>query len=140
MKRLAAVLIVMSFLDVPILTVPILSAQASSDPGLLRQQESLLAKRADVQRRIQNAQRNLRQVETDRKDKLEELAELCSARADLNSRHAFSKDIDDEIAVQTRNLHGIEGQRSDCLEELDGLYQGLGDINRDIADCDRRLN
>jgi chromosome segregation ATPase len=114
-------------------------AQSGNDPALLKRQEGLISKRADLQRNIQNAERQLHKVELDRRDKLEELEQLCGARAELNQRHSFSKDIDNEIANQTRNLRTIEGQRSDYLEELEALHMGLSQVNRDVADGDRQL-
>ena len=123
------------------LMIPPFAAQASSDPVQLQRQEALLSqKRSEVQEQIRNAERRLHQLETNRNDKLEELGELCRARADLNSRRGFNKDIDNEIADQTSNLRHIEVQRSDCLEELDGLCQVFLQINRDIAKCDKELH
>ena len=119
--------------------MPQIRAQSGNDPALLKRQEALVSKRVELQRNIQNAERQLHKMELDRKDKLEELSQLCSARAELDQRHSFSKDIENEIANQTRNLRTIEGQRSDCLEELEALHMGLSQVNRDVADCDKQL-
>jgi hypothetical protein len=119
--------------------MPQMRAESANDPALLKRQETLISQRADLLRGMQNAELQLRKVELDRKDKLEELEQLCSAQTQLDQKHSFSKNVDNEITDQTRNLRAIERQRSDCLEELETLYMALSKINRDIADGDKQL-
>ncbi len=132
--RLIAILMIMS-----LPTIANLPAQANDDP-LLKQQKALLNTRVYVEQQIRNAQQRLRQLDQDRRDKLEELGELHRAHAELSQRRQLSKDVENEIASQTSNLHRIEQQRSDCLEELEGLYCGLTEINRDVADLDKKVH
>ncbi|MBX9668327.1 MAG: hypothetical protein K2X93_11935 [Candidatus Obscuribacterales bacterium] len=120
-----------------IANIPALAADYHLSSKLLA---VLLTKRAQVQHQIHNSQQRLRQLEQDRRDKLEELGELTRAHAELANRRQFTKAVEDEIAVQNANLRRIEEQRSDCLEELDGLYIGLSEINRDIADSSQASN
>ncbi|MBX9693576.1 MAG: hypothetical protein K2Z81_14400 [Cyanobacteria bacterium] len=115
-------------------------ARANDDPALIKQQEALLHKKTTIEQQIRNAQQRLRQLDQDRRDKLEELGELHRALAELSQRRQISKDVENEIASQTSALHRIEEQRSDCLEELEGLYFGLTQINRDVAQCDKKLH
>ena len=121
------------------LSMPCVGAAANGDPLILKRQEALLSKRADVQFQIQKTERRLHQIELDRKDKLEELDGLYRAHSDLVRQQATSSAIENEIAEQTRILRNIEQQRSDCLEELDGLFCGLSQINREVAECAREL-
>ncbi len=116
------------------------AACASNDPLMAKRQEALLGKRADLERQLQNLELRLRQIELDRKDKLEELEQLYRAHFDLSQKHSFSRDIENEIASQSTNLRRIEVQRSDCLEDLDALYRGFAQINHDVADCYKVLH
>lgn len=127
--RLVAIAIVISLLWIANPS----NARANDDQSSSSSQGVLLSRRAQVQQLIHKAEQRLRQLETDRKDKLEEIGELHRACCDLAQRRQFTKAIEDEIAAQTRSLHQIEEKRSDCLEELDGLYIGLSEIERDLA-------